>query len=201
MIQKYKFFLSGLIISLFLLWPLFAAPFFSHHDDVQTIRLYEMDKCIKDGQIPCRWVPDLGGLYGYPLFNYYAPLPYYFGELIYWVSGNLILSVKIMFAVSFLGAYIFMYLLGQKYWGRLGGSLAAVFYSFAPYHALDFYVRGAMGEMWALMLFPAILWALTRLQEHLNIANLLLFALFIGFLLTSHNLSAHCILVDFPSSF
>ncbi|MDO8658737.1 MAG: hypothetical protein Q7K55_08400, partial [Candidatus Levybacteria bacterium] len=74
--EKKEFFI-GLILTLSLFWPLFAAPYFTHHDDVQVIRLYEMDKCFKDQQIPCRWVPDLGGVYGYPLFNYYAPLPYY----------------------------------------------------------------------------------------------------------------------------
>lgn len=187
--KDWPFFL-GVILTLSLLWPLVAAPFFNHHDDVQTIRLYEMDRCFKDGQIPCRWVPDLGGLYGYPLFNYYAPLPYYFGELIYLLTNSLIFSVKLMFAFSFIGSYIFMYLLANKFWGKLGGSLSAIFYSLAPYHALDFYVRGAMGEMWALMFFPALFWTLTRLEEKSNIVNLLLVAVATAGLITSHNLSA-----------
>lgn len=189
-IKKIRLFLLGLILSISLLWPLFTAPYFTHHDDVQVIRIYEMDKCFKDHQIPCRWVPDLGGAYGYPLFNYYAPLPYYFGELIYWLTGSLLISVKILFIVSFLGAYIFMYLLASKLWDKMGGTLSAVFYSFAPYHALDFYVRGAMGEMWALMLFPAVLWAVSRLEEKTNIANLLLFGVTSFALITAHNLSA-----------
>ena len=153
LIKSHKVFTIGLILTLSLFWPLFWAPFFSHHDDVQIIRLYEMDKCIKDGQIPCRWVPDLGGLYGYPIFNYYAPLPYYVGEIFYLMTGSLIFSVKMMFVLPFVGSYIFMFLLARKFWGKLGGSLSAIFYSFAPYHALDFYARGAMGEMWALMVF------------------------------------------------
>lgn len=190
LLKNNKEFIIGLILTLSLLWPLVWAPYFTHHDDVQVIRLYEMDKCIKDLQIPCRWVPDLGGLYGYPLFNYYAPFPYYFGEIIYLVSGNLIFSAKVMFAISFLGAYVFMYLVASKYWGKLGGSLAGIFYSFAPYHALDLYIRGAMGELWGLMLFPAILWAVTKLKERLSIGNLLLFGLFVALLITSHNLSA-----------
>lgn len=189
-IFSHGFFLIGFLLTLSLLWPLFAAPYFTHHDDVQIIRLYEMDKCIKDGQIPCRWVPDLGGLYGYPIFNYYAPLPYYFGELIYLLTNNLIFTVKVMFGVSFLGAYIFMFLFASKFWGKKGGSLAAIFYSFAPYHAVDFYVRGAMGEMWALMFFPAIFWALVKLEEKTNIFHLLLLAIFLFALVTSHNLSA-----------
>lgn len=186
----HKEFLIGLLLTSSLLWPLVWAPFFTHHDDVQIIRLYEIDKCFKDHQIPCRWVPDLGGLYGYPLFNYYAPLPYYLGELIFLITKSLIISVKMMFAIAFLGSFIFMYLLARKFWGELGGSLSALFYSFAPYHAVDFYVRGAMGEMWALMLFPGIFWSLTRLEERPNIGNLLLGGIFMALLITSHNLSA-----------
>lgn len=187
---KYLGFFSGLALTISLLWPLFLAPYFSHHDDVQIIRLHQMDKCIKDLQIPCRWVPDLGGLYGYPLFNYYAPLPYYFGEIIYLLSGSLLISVKIMFAFAFVGSYILMYLLARKFWGELGGSLSAILYSFAPYHAVDFYIRGAMGEMWGLLFFPGLLWAIFRLYNNLKIINIVLVSLFIAGLIASHNLSA-----------
>src|SRR3989344_7898851 len=183
-------FIIGFILTISLFWPLFSAPFFTHHDDVQVIRLFEMDKCFKDGQIPCRWVPDLGGVYGYPMFNYYAPLPYYFGEIFYFLSGSLLFSVKVMFATSFLGAFVFMYLLAKKFFGKLGGSLSAIFYALAPYHAVDFYVRGAMGEMWGFMFFPIIFWAIIRLKEKINILNLLLFAISIAGLITTHNLSA-----------
>ena len=193
-IKKKWPFLLGLALSISLLWPLFVASSFTHHDDVEMIRLYEMDQCFKDHQIPCRWVPDLGGIYGYPLFNYYAPLPYYFGELIYFLTHSLIFSAKAMFAVSFLGSYIFMYLLTRKFWGNLGGSLSAIFYSFAPYHALDFYVRGAMGEMWGLMLFPAVFWAVSKLEEDSGVSNFLLLAILLAGLFTSHNLSAMVIL-------
>lgn len=185
----HKEFLFGLILSLSLLWPLFAAPYFTHHDDVQVIRIYEMDKCFKDHQIPCRWVPDLGGLYGYPIFNYYAPLPYYLGEAMYFLTGNFLISSKMLFAISFVGSYIFMYLLASKFWGKLGGSFSGIFYSFIPYHALDFYVRGAMGEMWALMFFPAIFWSIAKLEEKISVGNVLLVSIFFSGLMISHNLS------------
>lgn len=182
-------FLVGLLLTLSLLWPLLGQTYFTHHDDVQMVRLYEMDKCIRDGQIPCRWVPDLGGLYGYPLFNYYAPLAYYIGEVFYLLSGSLLFSAKMMFAVPFVGAYIFMFLLGRKLWGNWGGLLSGVFYSFAPYHAVVFYVRGAMGEMWSLMFFPAIFWALVRLKDDVTIGNASLLAILVALLALSHNLS------------
>lgn len=149
-----------------------------------------MDKCFNDLQIPCRWVPDLGGEYGYPLFNYYAPLPYYYGEIFYKLTGSLLISVKIMFATSLIGAYVFMYLIARKFWGEIGANMAGVFYGYAPYHGVDMYVRGAMGELWGLMFFPAILWSFYLLNEKPNLSNSMIFGLLVGFLMLSHNLSA-----------
>ena len=184
-----KIFLIGLVISSGLLWPLFVAPYFSHHDDVQAIRLFEMDKCFQDLQIPCRWVPDVGDGYGYPLFNYYGPAPYYYGELIYSLTHSITFSVKTMFGTAFLLSYVFMFLLGRKIWGGWGGLYSGLFYTLAPYHSLVFYVRGAMAEDWGLVWMPAILWALLRLREKTNTANLSLVSLFMALLIASHNLT------------
>ena len=120
-------FLIGLLISLSLLWPLFAAPFFTHHDDVQVIRLFEMDKCFKDHQIPCRWVPDLGGVYGYPLFNFYAPLAYYLGGLLSILGFDVLLSTKLMIGTGMLLSGVGMYLLAKQFWGDTFGMLTDKF--------------------------------------------------------------------------
>ena len=52
----------GLLASRDLLMP----GYFPMHDDLQMMRQLEMDKCFRDGQIPCRWVPDMGYGYGFP---------------------------------------------------------------------------------------------------------------------------------------
>ncbi|TSC88575.1 MAG: 6-pyruvoyl-tetrahydropterin synthase related domain [Microgenomates group bacterium Gr01-1014_7] len=158
-------------------------------EDLHSARLFEMDKCIKDYQIPCRWVPDLGGSYGYPFFNFYAPLPYYFGELTFLLSNNLAFSIRVLFIVSFFGSYLFIYILSRKYVGNLKAILLALIYSFVPYYLLNFYQRGVLGEMWALMFFAATIYSLIRLREDINIRNLLLSGIFIASLLTSSNLS------------
>ena len=76
-----------LIVILIIIFPvifrLIRPGFYSMYDDMQVIRLQQMDVCVRDGQIPCRWVPDLGLGYGYPLYQYYAPLPYYFMETVH----------------------------------------------------------------------------------------------------------------------
>jgi hypothetical protein len=189
-VLKHWHFLVGLLLTLSLLWPLVAAPYFSHQDNVQTMRIYEMHQCIADLQIPCRWVPDLGGGYGNPLFNYYAPLPYYVGELFYLATHNIITAAKLTFATGFVAAYVIMYLFASMLWGELGGSLSAIFYVFAPYHARNMYIRGAMGELWAMAAFPLVFWAFLRLRDRATAWNALLLGGALAALIVSHNLSA-----------
>src|SRR3989304_7893353 len=59
---------------------LIGKGYFNMHDDLQIMRQLEMEKCFLDRQIPCRWVPDMGYGFGYPLFNFYPPLPYLVGQ-------------------------------------------------------------------------------------------------------------------------
>jgi len=159
-------------------------------DDMQYFRIYEMNKCFEDGQIPCRWVPDMGYGYGYPLFNYYPPLPYYVGEIFHLIGFSYINSIKILFILGLLFSGIFAYLLGKELWGEYGGLVVSAFYLYAPYHAVDVYVRGALNEFWGLVFFPAVFWVVLKIikEEKRNFVPLLAF--FFGLLLLSHNLMA-----------
>src|SRR5258708_5359335 len=86
------------LLSILIVWPLFLPGYFSHHDDLQVMRIFEMRRCFTDLQIPCRWVPDMGYGNGFPLFNYYSVFPYYIGGLLSYVFGYII-SAKILFFI------------------------------------------------------------------------------------------------------
>ena len=143
-----------LSLSIFSILPFFHPGFFPIHDDTQVVRVYEMAQALRDGQFPVRWVGDLGYGFGYPLFNFYAPLPYYVGALPSLFGLDILLATKLMFIVGILISGLFMYLLAQEFFGKSGGILAALFYVYAPYYALDIYVRGAVGEFWAMAFLP-----------------------------------------------
>src|SRR4030066_1785764 len=76
--------------------------YFSMHDDVQVMRLYEMERCFQDGQIPCRWVPDMGAGYGHPLYNYHPVFVYYVGMIFHIFGFSFIDTSKLLFFLSFL---------------------------------------------------------------------------------------------------
>jgi hypothetical protein len=162
--------------------------YFSMHDDFQIMRQIGMDQCFTDGQIPCRWIPDAGFGYGYPMFNYYPPLPYYLGQIFYASGIDVFWTIKILFALSIVLSGIFMFLLVGGIWGALAGLVAAAFYIWAPYHAVDVYVRGALNEAWGLTLFPLILYFAYRLVRGDRKRWLLPgFALSLASLFLSHN--------------
>jgi len=183
-----------ILIALPAFWRLLGPGYFPMHDDLQVGRLYQMDLCFRDGQIPCRWVPDMGYGYGYPLFNYYPPLPYYVGEIFHLLGFSYLNSIKILFILGLLFSGIFAYLLGKEFWGKYGGMVTAVFYLYLPYHAVDVYVRGALNEFWGLALFPAIFWALYKLIKEKKKIFIAVLAFFLALLLLSHNLMAFFIL-------
>ena len=137
--------------------PLTYDGYFPMHDDTQVARVIEMGRALRQGQFPVRWVGDLGFGYGYPLFNFYGPLPYYLGGVLYALGMPALLATKMMFAVGVVGAALVMYGVISSLVGWQAGMLASILYLFAPYHAVQIYVRGAVGEYWTLAFWPLLL--------------------------------------------
>ncbi len=187
---KYRFLILLIILSIPTFKSLIRSGYFPMHDDMQAMRIYQLDKCVHDRQIPCRWVPDMGYKYGYPQFNYYGPLPYYVMEGFHLLGFNLFDSVKIGFILALLLGDIAMFFLAKNIWGNWGGLLSALLYAYSPYRASDIYSRGAMGESWGFIFMPLILYAVHRLSKKLSVKNTAIFALSLAGLFISHNITS-----------
>src|SRR3989304_3283241 len=122
-----------LVICAVFVMPLLKKGFYTIYDDMQVARVWQMDKCVADGQIPCRWVPDLGLGYGYPLFNYYAPFPYYLMDAIHLTGVSYVESVKIGFILSVLLSSIFFYKFLRLKFSVSPSLLGTFIYIYAPY--------------------------------------------------------------------
>jgi hypothetical protein len=161
--------------------------YYNMHDDMQMMRQLEMEKCIKDGQIPCRWVPDLGYGYGYPLFNFYPPMPYFVGQIYRTFGLSFVTSAKMIALTQIILSTFFMYLLASAIFGQLGGFISAIFYAYAPYHAVNIYVRGDYNEAWAAVFFPLIFYFSYKLIKDGKLKNIAGLAFGYASLLLSHN--------------
>lgn len=182
------FLISILSVGTFL--PLFRPGFFTIHDGVQVQRVYEMEKAIKDLHIPPRWSPDLGYGYGWPQFSFYSPLPYYFGGILSLITGDALLSTKLIFAMAIIFSGYFMYLLTKEVFGKMAGILAGVLYLYSPYHALDLYVRGALAEAWGIMFLPLVLFFIVKTVKEKKPKWIILGGFSYAGLILSHNITA-----------
>jgi len=181
-------FLILVFLSLFAIIPLFHSGFFPIHDDEQIARLQQLTLAINNFQIPPRWVPDLGFGYGFPLYNFYPPLVYYLGYLFHTLGLSLINSTKLVMGLGFILSSFFMFLWVRRHYGVIAGIFAAFLYTYAPYHAVDLYVRGALSEFFSFVWIPAVFWALDRVVEKKSVNSSLLAGLFLGFVFLTHNL-------------
>lgn len=186
-ISKYWPFIILLILSGITVWPIFLPGYFSHHDDLQVMRIYEMRRCLLDFQIPCRWVPDMGYGNGYPLFNYYNVLPYYIGAFASFILG-FIGAAKLLFLIPLLLGGISIFLFAKEILGIYPALASSVLFMFAPYRALDTYVRGDVSESFSLAVIPLVLYFALQLIKKSSLKNKLGLTFSFAAFLTSHNI-------------
>lgn len=170
--------------------------------DFHIFRQYEYDQCIKDiinllsiggtegGVWPCRWSANTGWEFGEPLFNFYGQAPYWVGQIFHLLGFQIIDSVKLAFMFSLIASGFTMYLLAKYLWNdKSAALLSAIFYIYAPYRAVDVWVRGALPEAMAFVLFPLILFSLDKYIRVKKLKDLLYFTVLFALLIITHNLS------------
>lgn len=180
-------FLALFLITLPALLPFFNTKFFYTQDYIFIARLNQMSAALSDGHFPVRWVPDLR--FGEPTFNYYAPLPYYIGALIHVLGFDFIWTAKILFILSTLLSAIAVYIFTQKLFGQKGALLAAVLYTYAPYRAVDLYVRGALSEAFSFIFFPLIFYSSQLLVEKVTALRAIFLSVSLAGLFLTHNVT------------
>lgn len=162
----------------------------THDGEFHVVRFYEFSRAFLDGNFYPRWSPDLNTGFGIPLFNYVYPLPNYFALLIHAFGFSFIDSFKLQMFLSLIIGAIFFYLWSREFWGEMGGVVASVFYTFSPYHFVDIYIRGSVGEVLALAVFPGLAWSLTAFIKTRRKIFIPLSSVLFALLILSHNILA-----------
>lgn len=184
---KYKSFLVGLILIILLSVLLFIMPF--ANQQLYLDRFDAMAKCFNDKQIPCRWVSGLENFYGSPIFGYTAPLAYYFGGLVFSITGNLPISVKILFSAGLLGSYIFIYLFTSRLFGnKFRANLSAFSLSLVVF--LAFFDKKGLGIAWGMMFPPLTLLSFSLFSQQKTIRNFLFSSISLSLLILSADIAS-----------
>jgi hypothetical protein len=185
----------GLLLVLFL--PVFLAipllqPGLPRTADgyLHLLRVVEVDQCWQDGVFYPRWAPDMAFGYGYPIFNYFAPLLYHLTELVH-VAG---LGFESAFKLVLIGCLVLgawgTYALTKDLVGSKAGILAAAAYYYSPFALREIYVRGGYAQLLAVSLMPAVFWSFNRLLSRDSPVYVVTSTLLLGAVLISHNITA-----------
>lgn len=168
---------------------LVGSSFFRPHDFTHAARLAEMRRSLQAGEFPVRWSQNFGFGYGMPLFNFYAPLPYYLGQIPMLIGADEVVTIKFLYLLNGLLAFFGMYLVTAKLWGKWGGLVGGVVFSLSTYRAVDLFVRGALGEAFAMVLVPFVIYGiLVTSQKKERNQGVLITAFSLAGVLLSHNL-------------
>ena len=180
------------LLTLPALWPLLRQGFFVSDDGLfHVYRVAALADAWSHGVLYPRLFPDFGFGYGQAVLNFYAPLTYVPGALLASLGVNPATAVEITIALGFVLAALAIYGTTRSLWGPVGGVLAAVAYTYFPYHLADAYLRGAVPEFFAFIWPPLILWATTdAFRKERPVGPLLWGALAWTGLIFTHNLTA-----------
>jgi hypothetical protein len=94
-----------------------------------------------------------------------AKLPYLLVWPFFQLSGSGIVAIGWGYGLAFVLGALGVYVWARHWLGARGGLLAALVYTYLPWHLTTIYVRGAYAEAWLWALWPFALWALDRLAE------------------------------------
>lgn len=171
--------------------PYFHSGYFPTHDgEWAVVRLGDMFRQLRDLQFPPRFSGALNFGYGYPLFNFAYPFPYYLGILFYVPLHSFIVSVKTMFVLSVFLSSLFMYLASNLLWkSRIAAFVSSILYIYFPYRMVDLYVRGSLGESLSFVLFPLIFYlALKLFDAPYGRLTVIFLSISIAILVMTHNI-------------
>ena len=195
------FWLAILLIALAAAWPELAQPGLLNtrgggDSPFLLQRLHQLETAVLDGHFPARWMPDANYDYGYPFYNFYAPLSIYSALLFRLIGFSFVRAIHLSHLLGYLVAGWATFALVRRWWGNdWAGLLAAAAYTFAPFHLVNVYVRGdSLAEFWAMAFYPLVILAADGLFAD-GLFNggrkqIALFALAYAGLILSHNISA-----------
>lgn len=188
-IKERWFYIVILIISVGAILPLLRSDFYHFSDEPHIANLYQMIRGFQSGQFPPRWAPDMSFGYGYPLFNFYYPLPFYIGSLFFVFTNSLVQSLKLVFLITIPLSGVGMFLWLRQHTDKVNSLVGSIIYIYTPYRAVDLYVRGAIGESLAFVIFPIVAFAGYKTLTSKTTNWIGFFALVVGIFILSHNLA------------
>jgi hypothetical protein len=160
-----------------------------HHSEYHALRVLLVADLWQHGALIPRWVPELAGGLGYPLFIYYAWLSYAFAAELHVLGLPPVAAMNAVVVAAALSQALGAWKLGREVGGRSGGMVAWVLFALAPYQLANLYVRGNFPEFVAGSFAPWALWAMLRFVVGKGRGYLVVCAALVATILLCHNIT------------
>lgn len=185
--------IAALAASVLMLWALrwlFTPHLLAgHHSEYHALRVLLVADLWRSGEFIPRWVPELAGGLGYPLFIYYGWLSYALAAELNVLGVAPVTALNAVTIAAALWQAVGAWMLGRQLGGRAGAWVAWVLFAFAPYQLVNLYVRGNFPEFVAGSLAPWALWAMLRAVAGKGRWHGLACAVFLAAIALCHNIS------------
>ncbi len=159
--------------------------------ELHVVRLGQLHELLRHGRLYSRWAPDMAYGFGYPLFNFYAPLVYWLALPFVALGAAHTAALAYCMAALFVMAAVFAFAWALPYVKSPLAALACTAaYVLSPYLVTNALERVAVAEHLALALLPGLLWAARRLMRAPSRTSIALYCALLAALQLGHNISA-----------
>ena len=182
--------LTAIAIGLFAAIPLFRGLPEGADTLLHFYRAVQVEHLFEQGILFSPWAPDLAYGYGYPLFNYYAPLAYYPVSILSFLGLDTSSALLFVYGLALVTSSAGMYLWTRDFVPDPAALVAAAIYVLSPYLIINAVQRGALAETAALSLLPLTLWATRNYIVGGRWTHGFIALLAYGSLVLTHNITA-----------
>ncbi len=156
-----------LLVSLVLMMPALLLGHIIGHSSILNVNwAHGFEKQLAEGVIYPRWLPEMNGGAGSPVFYFYGPLPFFIAAPFVALTGNDMLGVVLGATTMLVASGFASYLLCRVYVSRNIALLSATIYMMMPYHfSMDIWYRSAFGEQSAFVFMPLAAYFAIKLAD------------------------------------
>ncbi len=186
--RKINYFVLLLLISTLPIISIFRKGVYESGDfSLHLYRTISFYNALLEGHFLPSWAAELNAGYGYPLFIFNYPLPYYVISLFHFLGFSYVASMKLFLSSNFILSGLFMYLWTKDIFkNSFAAFTAVIFYQFAPYHLIDLHFKITIGEIVTFTLLPLTFYFVNRSLTKKAANYIFLAGIFFSFLIMSH---------------
>lgn len=186
--RSVNFFLLLLLFSLLACVSIFRPGVYESGDfTIHLYRTIDFYQSLQEGNLIPSWAGGLNATYGYPLFIFNYPLPYYGISLFHFLGFSFITSMKLFLAIHFILSGSFMYVYAKQIFkNNFAAFTSSIFYQFAPYHLIDLHFKVVIGELMFFTFLPLFFLSVQKFITNMKKINVLFLAISFAILVMSH---------------